>query len=140
VPQADREKVEGQILRRPFAEVWGDTERYWQARDPAKAESARKDGKARMALSFRWYLGMSSRWAVQGEPTRRGDYQIWCGAAIGSFNRWTRGTRFERPEAREAGPVGRALLEGAAALARRDSALRAGVEELPSAFEVAQPG
>ena len=36
-----------------------------------------------MALVFRWYLGMSSRWAIEGSVERRSDYQIWCGPAQG---------------------------------------------------------
>lgn len=138
-PEADREKVEKQILRRPFAEVWADTEKYWQSREPAKAEEGRKNGKVRMALTFRWYLGMSSRWAAKGDPERRSDYQVWCGPAIGGLNRWTQGTSLEKPEARSVGALAEALLRGAAALARRDAAARAGVEELPTAFEVARP-
>ncbi len=140
IPAAEREKVEKQILGRPFAEVWTDTERYWESRDPAKAEEGRRDGKARMALCFRWYLGMASRWASKGDEARRWDYQIWCGPAIGAFNRWTRGTDLEKPEHRDAASVGRALLSGTAALARREAAARAGVVPLPSAAEVARPG
>ncbi|MBI5542686.1 MAG: PfaD family polyunsaturated fatty acid/polyketide biosynthesis protein [Deltaproteobacteria bacterium] len=138
-PAPEREKVERQILRRPFAEVWADTERYWQARDPAKAEEGRRDGKTRMALCFRWYLGMSSRWAAKDDPERRSDYQVWCGPAIGALNRWTRGTALAQPEARDAATLARALLTGAAALARREAAARAGVKGLPSPFEVARP-
>ncbi|MGC4120386.1 MAG: PfaD family polyunsaturated fatty acid/polyketide biosynthesis protein [Myxococcales bacterium] len=137
--QVDKDKVEKQILRRPFSEVWAETEKYWQARDPAKAEEARKSGKVRMALCFRWYLGMSSRWAAKGAPDRRGDYQVWCGPAIGTLNRWTKGTALEKPQARSVGVLAEAILRGAAALARRDAAARAGVEELPTAFEVARP-
>ncbi len=44
-----------------------------------------------MALVFRWYLGQSSRWANAGEPTRKVDYQVWCGPAMGAFNEWTQG-------------------------------------------------
>ena len=40
---------------------------------------------------FRWYLGMSSHWANQGDPSRTVDYQIWCGPAMAAFNDWVRG-------------------------------------------------
>ena len=48
-----------------------------------------------MALVFRWYLGLSSRWANAGEPTRKVDYQVWCGPAMGAFNEWTKGSFLE---------------------------------------------
>lgn len=48
-----------------------------------------------MALVFRWYLGLSSRWANAGEPGRQLDYQVWCGPAMGAFNEWVKGTPLE---------------------------------------------
>jgi trans-AT polyketide synthase, acyltransferase and oxidoreductase domains len=48
-----------------------------------------------MALIFRWYLGLSSRWSNSGEQGREMDYQIWCGPSMGSFNDWVRGTYLE---------------------------------------------
>jgi hypothetical protein len=85
-----------------------------------------------MALCFRWYLGMSSRWARTGDDTRQADYQIWCGPAIGGLNRWTRGTRLEETENRDAPALGKALLMGAAVLQRRELAARAHVGHLPT--------
>ena len=72
------------------------------------------DAKHKMALVFRSYLGLSSRWANAGEPSRVMDYQVWCGPAMGAFNEWTRGTFLERPENRRAEVVGLNLLYGAA--------------------------
>lgn len=139
IPAAEREKVERQIFQRPFCDVWAETERYWEARDPAKAEKGRRDGKERMALCFRWYLGLSSRWATSGEPGRRYDYQVWCGPALAGFNRWARGTTFETLAGRDAPEMAKAILFGVCALVRRDAAARAGVEPLPTALEVSRP-
>jgi hypothetical protein len=91
-----------------------------------------------MALVFRWYLGLSSRWANAGEPTRQADYQIWCGPAMGAFNEWTRGSHFERAENRRVADVGRALLHGAA-IQTRISFLRAQGVEVPPAAAVVAP-
>jgi hypothetical protein len=71
-----------------------------------------------MALIFRWYLGLSSRWANSGEPTRQIDYQVWCGPSMGAFNEWTKGTPLERPENRKAASVAMALLHGAGVITR----------------------
>ncbi len=139
VPAQEREKVERQILQRPFAEVWAETERYWRERDPAKAEEGTKDQKARMALCFRWYLGCSSRWASSGQEGRQADYQIWCGPAMGAFNRWVASTWLMPLLARSAPVVGISILSGAAALIRREAALRLGVLELPSLIDVCAP-
>ena len=71
-----------------------------------------------MALVFRWYLGLSSRWANAGEPTRQVDYQVWCGPAMGAFNEWTKGSFLERAENRRVAVVGLNLLYGAAVCLR----------------------
>ncbi len=139
VPAVEREKVERQILRRPFGEVWEETSRYWQARDEREVEKARADGRHKMALCFRWYLGMSSRWARTGEEARRLDFQVWCGPSMGAFNRWVKDSWLEPVGAREAPLVSVAVLQGAAALARREIAARSGVEALPSQHEVTRP-
>jgi PfaD family protein len=139
IPAAERKKVETQILKRPFADIWRDTESYWAQRDPAEAERGRTDGKHRMALCFRWYLGMSSRWARTGDADRRADYQIWCGPAVGGLNRWTRGTYLARPENRDAPTLAHAILTGAAVVQRRELAARAHVGHLPTVVAVTRP-
>jgi trans-AT polyketide synthase, acyltransferase and oxidoreductase domains len=67
---------------------------------------------------FRWYLGLSSRWANAGEPTRKLDYQVWCGPAMGAFNEWTKGSFLEAPRNRRVVTVALNILYGAAVLSR----------------------
>ena len=71
-----------------------------------------------MALVFRWYLGMSSRWARMGEASRKKDFQIWCGPSMGAFNDWVEGTSMQPLEARGVVAVADALLRGASAVHR----------------------
>ena len=67
-----------------------------------------------MALIFRWYLGLSSRWSNIGEPAREMDYQIWCGPSMGTFNDWTRSTYLSDPQKRRIVDVTLHLFTGAA--------------------------
>ena len=62
---------------------------------------AAKDPKHKMALVIRSYLGQSSKWANSGDPSRKIDYQIWCGPAIGAFNQSVQGSFLEKPENRK---------------------------------------
>jgi hypothetical protein len=71
-----------------------------------------------MALLFRWYLGLSSRWANAGEPTRKVDYQVWCGPAMGAFNEWAKGSYLEDWRNRRVVTLARNLLYGACVLTR----------------------
>ena len=79
---ADRANLEKTIFRAPLAEIWQQTKEFFAKRDPSRIDRAERDPKQKMALVFRWYLGMSSQWANQGDPARTVDYQIWCGPAM----------------------------------------------------------
>ncbi len=98
-------------------------------------ERAEADPKHRMALVFRSYLGLSSRWAIAGQDDRRSDYQIWCGPAMGAFNSWVRGSFLEEPASRSAVQVARNLVEGAAAVTRAQQLRTFGLAVPPSAFD-----
>jgi len=127
VPTKDREKVEKTIFKRTFDDVWDGTRQYWSERDPSEVERAEKDGRHKMALTFRWYLGMTSRWARMGEKDRKRDFQIWCGPSMGAFNDWVGGTWLEPLQARSVVAIAHAMLHGAAALRRVEAARAAGV-------------
>lgn len=133
IPDPTRAEIE-KLLGATLARIGAETERYWLARDPTQVERARTDPKQRMALVFRWYLGMSSRWAIAGETERRADYQIWCGPAMGAFNSWVRGSFLEDPAQRTVGQIALNLLDGAAAITRAQSLRAAGVAVPPAAF------
>lgn len=113
IPDAERSNLEKTIFRLTLSDVWAETDAFWRQRDTVQAERAARDPKHRMALVFRWYLGLSSRWANAGEPSRRVDYQVWCGPAMGAFNEWTRGSYLQDWRNRRVADVARNLLWGA---------------------------
>jgi PfaD family protein len=118
LPAAERSALEKNLFRAPVEEVWAQTRAFWMGRDPAQVERAQRDPRHRMALVFRWYLGLSSRWAKAGEPSRKIDYQVWCGPAMGAFNEWAKGSFLEQPRNRRVVTVALNLLYGAAVLTR----------------------
>ncbi|MBA4063143.1 MAG: 2-nitropropane dioxygenase [Isosphaera sp.] len=138
IPEADRVQVEKTYFKATFADVWGQTEAFFRRRDPGQLPRAEADPRHRMALVFRWYLGLSSRWANAGEPGRQLDYQVWCGPAMGAFNEWAKGSPLEAPENRTVVGVAHNLLYGACVLLRRQALRQAGVE-VPDEFFPAGP-
>ncbi len=118
LPAAERANLEKNLFRAPLTEIWDKTHAFFLQRDPAQIARADGDAKHKMALVFRWYLGLSSRWANAGEPTRRMDYQVWCGPAMGAFNEWTKGSFLEEPRNRRVVTVAFNILYGAAVLLR----------------------
>jgi trans-AT polyketide synthase/acyltransferase/oxidoreductase domain-containing protein len=127
IPAAERKKLEKTFFRATFEAVLEDVRDYFLERDPAQWQRAQTDAKHRMALAFRWYLGQASTWANRGEPTRRIDYQIWCGPAMGAFNAWAQDSFFADPAQRSVVTVGLNLLYGAAVLSRVQSLRSQGV-------------
>ncbi|WP_266159890.1 PfaD family polyunsaturated fatty acid/polyketide biosynthesis protein [Dyella silvatica] len=114
VPANERERLEQQIFLQPLSHIEAETLAFWQQRHPALAERARQDPRTMMGLVFRWYLGQSSRWAIQGEVSRVLDYQVWCGQAMGAFNAWAAGGVFAQPQQRRAADIAQALMSQAA--------------------------
>lgn len=118
VPQNERDRLETTVFKRKYEDIWKDTVAFFTERDPSQIERANRDPHQQMALVFRWYLGLSSRWSNTGEKGREMDYQIWCGPSMGSFNDWVRGSYMEQPANRHVLDVAYHILTGAAFLTR----------------------
>ena len=118
IPPKERASIERDFFRGPFEQEWERTIEFFNRRDPGQLQRAEKDPRHQMALVFRSYLGRSSNWANTGEPSRKIDYQIWCGPAMGAFNNWTRGSFLEKAENRRTVTVALNLLLGAAVATR----------------------
>jgi len=119
IPSAEREKLEKQIFKKPLEEIWQGCIDFFNDRDPAQIKRAKDNPKRKMALIFRWYLGLSSNWANAGTMDRKSDMQIWCGPSMGAFNDWVKGTDLEQYQNRTAADVAERIMIGAARLWRK---------------------
>jgi PfaD family protein len=135
IPAEETEDLEKKILGMTVADSWASTRAFWMERDPQQVAKAEADPRHKMALTFRGYLGLSSRWAIEGRSERRMDYQIWCGPAMGAFNAWTAGSFLADPLQRTVGQVALNLLEGAAAVTRAQQLRTCGVPVPAAAFD-----
>lgn len=118
IPTIEKEKLEKTIFRMSVNSVWKEVKEYFHERDSSQIDKAIKNPKHKMALIFRWYLGLSSRWANIGDNDRQADYQIWCGPSMGAFNEWVLGTFLAEPQNRDVVTIAMNLLFGAAVLSR----------------------
>ena len=135
LPSAVRRRIEEEILQASMTEAWRLTESYWRQRDAGQIDRAAHDPKLRMALLFRSYLGQSSQWAIAGDMSRQADFQIWCGPAMGAFNRWAADSFLAEPGARTVEQIALNLLEGAAVVARAQQLRAVGAPVPGSAFD-----
>ena len=127
IPGSQKKILERDFFRRSFQEEWTHTRDFFLDRDPKQIERAEKDPKHQMALVFRSYLGQSSNWANTGEASRKIDYQIWCGPAMGAFNQWVKGSFLESAQNRKVVVVALNLLLGAAIVTRRQCLRQQGI-------------
>ena len=118
IPEKQKALLERDFFRKSFQNEWEQTKKYFAIHDPRQIERARKDPKHKMSLVFRSYLGQSSNWANSGDPSRKIDYQIWCGPAIGAFNQWVKGSFLEKSENRTTVCVAMNLMCGASVAMR----------------------
>ncbi len=118
IPADQRAKIEKNIFRTSLEEIWQQTQAFFAQTEPAQIEKALKSPKHKMALIFRWYIGHSSQWPIVGDDSRQVDYQLWCGPAMGAFNRWVAGSFLEAPQNRTVQQIALNLLEGAAHVTR----------------------
>jgi len=131
LPAAQRTALERDFFRCSIEQAWDQTRAFFEKRDPSQIARAEAEPKHRMALVFRSYLGQASKWANAGEPTRKADYQVWCGPAMGAFNEWARGSCLERWQNRTVVAVAMNLMLGAAVLTRVNWLRAQGVEIAP---------
>jgi len=134
IPSEQRAILERDFFRSSFEDEWEQTKIFFAHRDPRQIELAEEKPKHKMALVFRSYLGRSSNWANAGDQTRKIDYQIWCGPAIGAFNHWVKGSFLEKWENRKTVTVAMNLMLGAA-LTTRVGWLRQQGISLPTGVE-----
>ncbi|HIA35406.1 MAG TPA: PfaD family polyunsaturated fatty acid/polyketide biosynthesis protein [Flavobacteriales bacterium] len=127
IPEKERGSLEKTLFKDTLDNIWKNCVDFFNERDPDQIKRAEDNPKRKMALVFRWYLGLSSAWANSGEKGRELDYQIWCGPAMGAFNKWTKGSSLENWENRKAAEVANHLLTGAAHLFRIQSLEMSGI-------------
>lgn len=135
IPAEEKENLEQKCFHATLEEVWKNTKAFFAMRDPRQVALAEQNPKHRMALVFRSYLGLSSRWAISGDESRVLDYQLWCGPAMGAFNDWVKGSFLETLSNRTVQQIGYNLLEGAAVITRAAQLRSYGVAVPLNAFE-----
>ncbi|MCC5622771.1 PfaD family polyunsaturated fatty acid/polyketide biosynthesis protein [Nostoc sp. CHAB 5715] len=138
IPLEERQKLEEQVFGRNLEAIWQDTVAFFTERDPEQITRANDNPKRKMALIFRWYLGLSSRWSSSGEKGREIDYQIWCGPAIGAFNEWVKESYLAESNARHVVDVAHHIMTGAAYLYRLQSLKFQGLQ-MPAHYRYYRP-
>lgn len=100
-------------FRKSFDQVYEECKKYQSSQE---IERAGRNPKYKMAMIFKWYFRYASELALNGNPGQKVDYMIYCGPAMGAFNQWVKGTRFEDWRNRHVDEIGIRIVEEAAKL------------------------
>lgn len=92
IDRKTRFQLEKKYFNRSFDEIYEECRTYYSEEEIKRAE---RSTKQKMALVFRWYLGYSTRLALQGVEEKKVDFQVQCGPALGAFNQWIKNTKLK---------------------------------------------
>lgn len=114
IDEKTRKQIQERYFKRSFEDVYRETKEYLLRRHPEEVEKAEKNPKTKMAQIFKWYFTHTTRLAMNGSSDQKVDYQVHCGPALGSFNRWVKGTELEDWRNRHVDDIAMRLLHGTA--------------------------
>lgn len=96
IPKTIRDQIEDKYFKRSFNSIWEETRQYWASQNRHELiHQVETNPKRKMAWIFRWYFRYSMMAAFEGDESKRVDYQIHTGPALGAFNQWVKGTPLE---------------------------------------------
>lgn len=111
-----RKRIEGKFFGKTFSDVWAEVVEHYSNSDRSVLSGLEQTPKKKMALIFKWYFAHSGRLAREGREEQKVDYQIYCGPALGAFNRWVKGTSFETWRSRNVADIAELLMKETAEL------------------------
>lgn len=109
-------QLEEKYFRKKIEDVYKEIVDFYQKNDPSKIEIAEKNLKFKMSLIFKWYFHYTTQLALKGNPEQKVDYQVHCGPALGAFNNWVKGTRYEKWENRHVDEIAKLIMNETASL------------------------
>ncbi len=128
IEEKTKKEIEQKILCAEFEEKWEEIKQFFKDKNIKEIQRAEKDPKHKMALVFRSYLGLSSKWPLYDETSRRMDFQIWCGPSMGAFNQWVKNSFLEKADKRKVAEIALNLLIGASICTRAAWLKNQGIE------------
>ncbi len=87
-----KDQIQERYFKRSFDSIYEELKNYYSPEEISKAE---RNPKNKMAMIFKWYFHYSTKSALAGDADSKVDYQVHCGPALGAFNQWIKGTKYE---------------------------------------------
>ncbi|MCP5008208.1 MAG: hypothetical protein GY941_30380, partial [Planctomycetes bacterium] len=104
--------------------VWKEISEYKQKKNPEQLQEAEENGRLRLRLIFQWYFAHSTSVTLTGRLEEKDNFQIHCGPALGSFNQWVQGTRYEHWKNRHVDEITEILFTQACSLLQKQPGMK----------------
>ncbi|MCJ8345549.1 2-nitropropane dioxygenase, partial [bacterium] len=86
---------------------------FFQDRSPSLIEASEGNPRLTLALIIRYYLERSYHYAIEGDESKKLDFNVRCGLDLASFNQWREGGLLESAENLSVVQIALNLLMGA---------------------------
>ena len=98
-------------------EVWELVKAYKLSKGKAsQLEQAEANPKVKMAMIFKWYFNHTMELAFEGDLSKKVNFQVHTGPALGAFNQWVKNTSLASSRNRHVDEIGIKIMDGAATL------------------------
>ncbi|MDA8561982.1 PfaD family polyunsaturated fatty acid/polyketide biosynthesis protein [Gammaproteobacteria bacterium] len=117
IPEKIRVQIQEKYFLKSFDEIFRDAQNH--LRETGRSDDALKaetDEKYKMELIFCWYFHNSMKIAFEGDVSKKINFQIHTGPALGAFNQSVKGTALEKWNNRHVDHIANKLMNEAALL------------------------
>jgi trans-AT polyketide synthase/acyltransferase/oxidoreductase domain-containing protein len=88
IPASLRVQIEQPYFGQSFDSLWSEIHQDLARTNQTELVKAEQSPKVRLALVFRRYFDLCTRFALDGSAEQRVNYQVPCSPAMGACNRW----------------------------------------------------
>lgn len=93
--EGERAYLESKVFTDSLDQTVADANAFFEHRNPSLVEAASSNSRICLAMLIRYYLEMGHLWAIEGDDSKKLDFNIKVGLDLASFNQWRQGTIFE---------------------------------------------
>lgn len=113
LPEDTSKMIQEKYFGKSFEKIWEEVENYFKSAKPEMLAKMQSNPKLKMANIFKYYFVLSTQYALNGDLSRKIDFQIQCGPALGAFNQYVKGTNLEDWKNRHVDEIGMKLIRDA---------------------------
>lgn len=103
-----KNQLQTKYFQKSFEEIWEEVRGHYNEKE---LEKAKVNPKYKMLLIFKWYYAYTTRLALEGDAKYTVNYQVHCSSAMGAFNQYVKGTKYESWHNRHVDGIAKFLLQ-----------------------------